>query len=97
MQVPEDSASINRSRVAIANKNTTDEALLERKSTQNLEEKLLENGRKLTYRYYDIFDNFEQDPEWYLIIEALELHIRPGDYDTSAAALNFTWELVSYD
>ena len=44
-----------------------------------------------------MFDNFELDPEWYLVIEALELHIRPGDYDTPAAALNFTWELVSYD
>ena len=48
-------------------------------------------------RWYGLFDNFEQDPEWYLVIEALELKVLPGDPDTELSNLNFTWDLVSYD
>ena len=83
MFVPDEPEQINRSRVAVENKNTTDESLLER--------------RRLYYRYYDIFDNFELDPEWYLIIEALELKLRPGDPETERIDLNFTWYVVSFD
>ena len=83
MLIPENPDRINRSRVAVENRNTTDEALLER--------------RMLYYRYYDMFDNFDLDPEWYLIIEALELKVRPGDPDTERSDLNFTWSLVDYN
>ena len=43
-----------------------------------------------------MYDNFENIPEWYLILEALELKLRPGDIDTNPQSLNFTWDLVSY-
>lgn len=51
----------------------------------------------LYYRTFNIYDNFEDDPEWFLIVEALELKVRPGDPDTEMKNLNFTWQLVSYD
>lgn len=83
MLLAPDRDTINISRVAVDTKNSTDSALL--------------NRRRLYYRYYGMFDNIEQDPEWYLIIEALELKIRPGDPDTELKSVNFTWSLVSYD
>ena len=58
---------------------------------------LLSQRRILNYRYYAQFKSFDQVPEWYLILEGLELKVRPGEPETDPKALNLTWEFVSYD
>ena len=83
MTLPDDPQSINKAKVAVSNQNTTDPFYLTR--------------RMMYSRWYGLYDNFELDPEWYLIIEALELKVLPGDPDTELSNLNFTWDLVSYD
>ena len=75
MLVPNDPQLINPSRVAYSHQNTTDESLLEYDEYD-------EERRLLYHRYYGMFDNFELDPEWYLVIEALELKVNPGHPDT---------------
>lgn len=84
MIVPENPAAINPSRVAVDIGNTTDTSLLN------------ERRRQLAVRYYDMYDNLEDVPEWYLILQALEIKVRPGDIDSDPQSLNFTWDLVSY-
>ena len=85
---PEDPQRINPARVAISRDNTTDAYLLERDDVVEEDER-----RMLYHRFYGMYDNLEDVPEWFLIIEALELKLRRGDPDTLYQSLNFTWEL----
>ena len=89
---PEDPQRINPARVAISRDNTTDPYLLERDDVVEEDER-----RMLYHRFYGMYDNLEDVPEWFLIIEALELKLRRGDPDTLYQSLNFTWELMSFD
>ena len=95
--------------MAVSTKNSTDEAYLDPANivardgsinstieSEDIEE-VETRRRQLSYRYFDIYDNFEEVPEWYLIVEALELRVLPGDPTTEPNSLNFTWECVSYD
>ena len=83
MVIPKDVQAINLSKVAVEIRNTTDDTMLEKR-------------RQLNVRYFDVYDNFEDIPEWYLILEALELKVRPGDIDTDPASVNLTWSLESF-
>ena len=85
---PEDPQRINPARVAISRDNTTDPYLLERDDVVEEDER-----RMLYHRFYGMYDNLEDVPEWFLVIEALELKLRRGDPDTLYQSLNFTWDL----
>jgi len=56
MVIPKDAQAINPSRVAVEIRNTTDDTMLEQRR------------RQLNVRYFDMYDNFEDIPEWYLIL-----------------------------
>ena len=80
----DDFALINPSRVAVANFNSTEA------DPYNV------TRRVLNVRYFDQLENREQLPEWYLIVESLELKVRPGDLTEESRHLNLTWEMLSY-
>jgi len=78
---------INPSRVAVHNKNST------ASDPYGFEQG--QNGRRLNVRFYDKLENTDKTPEWYLILEALEIKVRPGDF-SHEQYLNLTWDMVSY-
>jgi hypothetical protein len=51
-------------------------------NNNSTDEEILLQRRILNHRYYGLYENFELVPEWFLIVEALELKIRPGEPDT---------------
>ena len=87
---------INPSRVAVKNSNST---IPDPYSLNNPNYIGRENERRrLNYRYYQLFneDGIEVDPEWYAVIESLEIKLRPGAF-SEEKYLNLTWEIKSCD
>ena len=38
----------------------------------------------------------EVNPEWYVVVESLEIKVRPGTF-SELNYLNLTWEILSFD
>ena len=93
MSKPKKTERIRPSRVAVQNRNSTDEDPYSIKNPGFVE---AGDRRRLEFRYFKNMVNEEIDPEWYLIVESLEIKTRAGLY-SEPQYLNLTWELLSYD
>jgi len=80
MKTPEDYRSIKLSRVAVKNANTTKPDPYSIKNPDYTTSPL-DQGRRLNVRYYKLLEGEEMiDPEWYAIIESLEIKVKPGAF-----------------
>lgn len=104
VQALADFATIGKSRVAVRNSNSTteDPYSLANKDYFPPEDR---DRRQLFYRHYDklrdeemeeIGEAEEEDYEWYLILEALEIKVKPSAF-SDERYLNLTWEMLSFD
>ena len=63
----------------------------------NPEDDQLGARRRLYHRYYQwMVDENKLDPEWFVIVESLEIKVHPGTF-SDINHLNLTWEMLSYE
>jgi hypothetical protein len=96
MKTPNDYKAIKPSRVAVKNGNTTEPNPYSL-NNPDYRDSSQDHARRLNVRYYKLLNVEEAiDPEWYAIIESLEIKLKPGPF-SEERYLNLTWEMKSYD
>ena len=88
--------NINPSRVAVENRNITDPDPYSLGYDGYVKEGD-RRRRRLHYRYYEwMKEEQEVNPEWYVVVESLEIKVRPGTF-SELNYLNLTWEILSFN